>query len=230
MPMRARACYGGRCDHRVGCRWPVSRTGITLDTYALACAGIILARGGGVDPLFPLLGEAHAGVRHHTMKYAPVKGIQPPQMPRHPARGAPGPGRSRGIHGAPAGQVRFHRAGRGRCALRAGGDQPHVFLGSRLTSARLFDVRAVTCDLSGADWRGARYRRVELESVSAARVFNSSRRTWTMSSSGSAIWRVRCSPRQSSRWRVSRGASCAARSLRAPISRRGVHALRSDRR
>ena len=37
-----------------------------------------------------------------------------------------------------------------------------VFQGSTVTSARLFDVRAATCDFSGADWRGARFRRVEL--------------------------------------------------------------------
>ena len=126
--------------------------------------GINPGRVGSVrHPMFPLLGEAHAGVRHHTMKHAPVKGIQPPQMPKQLAEQEI---RSLADHaeyaalrlakcdftGQTAADVLFEQVEISRT----------VFQRTDLTGARLFDARVASSDFSGADWRGVRFRRVEL--------------------------------------------------------------------
>jgi uncharacterized protein YjbI with pentapeptide repeats len=97
------------------------------------------------------------------MRQAPVKGIQPPQLPMHldaqEIRALADHSEYTGLRltkcdwtGQTAEdllfeQVEFRRA---------------VFQSSTVTGARLFDVRAGTTDFSGANWRGARFRRVEL--------------------------------------------------------------------
>ena len=64
--------------------------GITLDAYALACAGIILAAlTVCVIQCFRYLVKL-AGVRHDAMRQTSVKGIKPPQMPKHLAAQALG--------------------------------------------------------------------------------------------------------------------------------------------
>ncbi len=97
------------------------------------------------------------------MRQTPVKGIQPPQMPKQLA---PQEIRALADHaeytvlrlakddftGQIAADVLFEQVEISRT----------VFQRTTLTGARLFDVRVATCDFSGADWRGARFRRVEL--------------------------------------------------------------------
>ena len=97
------------------------------------------------------------------MRQTSVKGIQPPQMPKH-------------LTAQEIGALADHaeytalRLAKGDFTGQIAADvlfeqveiSRTVFQGSRLTGARLFDVRAATCDFSGADWRGARFRRVEL--------------------------------------------------------------------
>jgi uncharacterized protein YjbI with pentapeptide repeats len=96
------------------------------------------------------------------MRPASVKGIQPPQIPRHldaqEIQALADHSEYTALRlakcdwtGQTAGdllfeQVEFRRA---------------VFQSSTVTGARLFDVRADTTDFSGANWRGARFRRVE---------------------------------------------------------------------
>jgi uncharacterized protein YjbI with pentapeptide repeats len=97
------------------------------------------------------------------MKHAPVKGIQPPQLPKHLDAGALQALADHAeytalrlakcdLTGQTAASVLFEQVEFSRA----------VFQHTTVTGARLFDVRAVTCDFSGADWRGARFRRVEL--------------------------------------------------------------------
>jgi uncharacterized protein YjbI with pentapeptide repeats len=96
------------------------------------------------------------------MRSSSVKGIQPPQIPKHldalEIRTLADHSEYTALRLAKCDwtgqtaadllfeQVEFRRA---------------VFLGSTVTGARLFDVRADTTDFSGANWRGARFRRVE---------------------------------------------------------------------
>jgi uncharacterized protein YjbI with pentapeptide repeats len=125
------------------------------------CAGLLLI--GLSVPLSPLLSLAHAGVQLHTMKHAPVKGIQPPQMPKHLAEQEI---RSLADHAEYA-ALRLAKCDfAGQVAADVLFEQVEisrtVFQRTTLTGARLFDVRAATCDFSGADCWGARFRRVEL--------------------------------------------------------------------
>lgn len=97
------------------------------------------------------------------MRQAPVKGIQPPQMPRHLAAEEIRALADRSEYTA----LRLVKSDlTGQTAADVLCEQVEcsraVFQRTMLTGARLFDVRAATCDFSGADWRGARFRRVEL--------------------------------------------------------------------
>jgi uncharacterized protein YjbI with pentapeptide repeats len=96
------------------------------------------------------------------MKHTPIKGFQPPQMPRQLAQEEVGALADHAEYtalrlakcdwsGQTAADVLFEQVECSRMILQ----------GVTLTGARLFDVRATTCDFSGANGRGARFRRAE---------------------------------------------------------------------